>query len=497
MVNMLCVLGLIFGSVAGIPLSSSAFESTAVDDGFTVPLELWNFTVPNATDSTVGIQLSRPVVAEGVVYIRELDVHTISDPNYHDEFGFGPPQRTILTLYALNAATGAKLWNYTTTYLDYGLTNPIVANGVVYMATSNTNGNVYALSALTGALLWNHTTRTPMYTTLSVVNNKIFFSGIDVGIDQGFNMYVCALNTLNGEELWRYYVGYGDSPFPVAADSVVYFGANKVFYALNADNGEVLWNQSIGPNIVASPTVANGVIYVSSNNYEGNSNVYALSVVDGHKIWIKPVSNESLTAPTVNNGVVYFGSGNYCYALNAANGVNLWKYQTNDLLVAYPNIESPIVSGKVVYFRSGDTIYALDVANGEKFWSHTTPHTAPPIVTKDTLYFASSNTVYALQLPTDPIPANPTVMPTPTATPETSSKEPPQNQWPIVLAIIAITVGMIVLVVLKKIQMKKKPELPLRQKNNWQKNAYNSSPIKAFGLNYFIYSSYKQHLMMR
>jgi hypothetical protein len=93
MMNILCVLGLIFGSVAGIPLSSSASESIAVDDGYTVPLELWNLTVPNATDTTVGIQWSRPVVAEGVVYIRELDVHTISDPNYHDEFGFGPPPK--------------------------------------------------------------------------------------------------------------------------------------------------------------------------------------------------------------------------------------------------------------------------------------------------------------------------------------------------------------------------------------------------------------------
>jgi hypothetical protein len=150
--------------------------------------------------------------------------------------------------------------------------------------------------------------------------------------------------------------------------------------------------------------------------------------------------------------VVYFGSGNYCYALNAANGVNLWKYQTNDLLVAFPNMESPIVSNKVVYFRSGDTIYALDAANGEKFWSHTIPHTASPNVAKDTLYFASDNSVYALHLPTDPIPANPSVMPTSTATPETSGKEPPQNQWLIILAIIAITVGIIVLVVLKKMK---------------------------------------------
>jgi outer membrane protein assembly factor BamB len=424
------------------------------------PLELWSFTFPNATDTTVAIEWSKPVVAEGVVYIRELDIHTISDPNYHDHFGFGPPQRTILTLYALNAATGAKLWNYTTTNLDYGLPNPIVANGVVYMATSDDKSNVYALKALTGALLWNHAADIPDYTTLSFVNNKIFFAGIDIGNNGIFNMYVCALNASNGEELWRHNIGQGDLPFPVVADSAVYFGANKIFYALNIDNGEVIWNQSIGPNIVASPTVTNGVIYLSSNNYEGNSNVYALSVVDGHKLWTKPISNESLTAPTVNNGVVYFGSGNYCYALNAANGANMWNYQTNDSLVAFPNMDSPIVSDEVIYFRSGDSIYALDATNGEKLWSHTTTHTAAPIVVKDTLYFAAGNKFYALRLPTDPAPANPTVMPTQTEAPETWGREPLHNQWPLVLAIIAIAVVLVVLGVMKKMQMKK-PGLPL------------------------------------
>jgi outer membrane protein assembly factor BamB len=433
-----------------VPIENQTYNASSV------PLEHWNFTVPNATDTTVAIEWSKPAVAQGIVYIRELDAHTIFDPNYHDEFGFGPPQRTILTLYALNAATGAKLWNYTTTYLDYGLTDPIVVDGVVYVVTANTNSNVYALNALTGALLWNHTTSAPMYTTLSIASGKILFAAMEIGNDR-YNAYVCALNISNGEELWRHNVGYGDSPKPFIADGVVYFGANKIFYALNLNNGEMLWNQSIGPNIEGSPTVSDGIIYASSNNYEGKSNVYALSAVDGHILWNKPISNESLTPPKVNSGVVYFASGNNCYALNAANGANLWKYQTNNSLVAYPNMESPIISDRVVYFRSGDTIYALNATSGEKYWSHTTPHTAPPTVANDSLYFASSNTFYALQLPTNPIAASPSVTPNLTGATETWGKEILPNQWLIVLAIIAIAVGTIVLVILISIQMKKKP----------------------------------------
>jgi outer membrane protein assembly factor BamB len=52
-----------------------------------------------------------------------------------------------LRVYALNAATGAKLWSYDTR--DYVNSSPAVANGVVYVGSIN--DNVYALNAATGA----------------------------------------------------------------------------------------------------------------------------------------------------------------------------------------------------------------------------------------------------------------------------------------------------------------------------------------------------------
>ena len=59
---------------------------------------------------------SSPAVANGVVYDG-------SDDN----------------VYALNASTGAKLWNTTATT---GVSSPAVANGVVYVGSGD--GNVYA-----------------------------------------------------------------------------------------------------------------------------------------------------------------------------------------------------------------------------------------------------------------------------------------------------------------------------------------------------------------
>ena len=75
---------------------------------------------------------SSPAVVNGVVYVG-------SDDN---------------NVYALNATTGAKLWNYTTGgAVD---SSPAVANGIVYVGSDD--HNVYALNATTGAKLWNYTT---------------------------------------------------------------------------------------------------------------------------------------------------------------------------------------------------------------------------------------------------------------------------------------------------------------------------------------------------
>ena len=75
------------------------------------------------------------------------------------------------TVYALNAADGAKLWNYTTgNYYNYVDSSPAVLNGVVYIGSSVglappppptlaiILGTVYAVNATNGDKLWNYTT---------------------------------------------------------------------------------------------------------------------------------------------------------------------------------------------------------------------------------------------------------------------------------------------------------------------------------------------------
>jgi hypothetical protein len=142
---------------------------------------------------------SSPAVADGIVYVGSLDGK----------------------VYALNATTGALVWNFTTGWEVFS--SPAIASGVVYVGSED--GNVYALGAVTGALVWNYTTGAGVYSS------------------------------------------------PAVAGGVVYVGSqeDRNVYALDAVTGALVWKYTTGDMVWSSPAVVNGVVYVGSDDY----NVYA------------------------------------------------------------------------------------------------------------------------------------------------------------------------------------------------------------------------------
>ena len=93
-------------------------------------------------------------------------------------------------IYALDAATGIRLWNFTTG--DAIWSSPAVADGVVYVGSND--DNVYALDAATSAKLWNYTTGGHVESCPVIDNGTVY-----VGSDDG-NIYA---------------IGSGLSPAPV------------------------------------------------------------------------------------------------------------------------------------------------------------------------------------------------------------------------------------------------------------------------------------------
>jgi len=127
-------------------------------------------------------------------------------------------------VYALNATTGAKLWNYATEGSG-GVTDLAIANGILYVGSAGDSSNVYALNATTGAKLWNYATGNSVRSSPAVANGVVY-----VG---------CHVNNIL---------------------------SGGAVYALNATTGAKLWNYATGNSVHSSPAVSNGVVYVGSDD---------------------------------------------------------------------------------------------------------------------------------------------------------------------------------------------------------------------------------------
>ena len=92
------------------------------------------------------MEYTSPAIINGLVYVGSHD-HNV---------------------YALNAATGAKLWSYTTG--DSVESSPSVTNGIVYIGSND--HNIYALDAQSGAKIWNYTTGNAVYSCPAVVDGN-------------------------------------------------------------------------------------------------------------------------------------------------------------------------------------------------------------------------------------------------------------------------------------------------------------------------------------
>ena len=266
--------------------------------------KLWSFTTGDQV-------VSSPAVANGVVYIGSEDHNlyalnagtgaklwsfatgdlVVSSPTVvNGVVYFGSEDGTA---YALNASTGTLLWSYGTGSVSFS--SPAVANGVVYIGAFD---GVFALNATTGAKLWN--------SSAFVVSSPVVANGVVYVGSVYNNLY--ALNASTGRVLWSYDTGGEVFSSPAVANGVVYIGSgDSNLYALNASTGTLLWSFTTGGITYSSPAVANGVVYIGSID----DNLYALNATTGAKLWSYDTGNFVISSPAVANGAVYVRSGGF------------------------------------------------------------------------------------------------------------------------------------------------------------------------------------------
>jgi outer membrane protein assembly factor BamB len=257
-----------------------------------------------------------------------------------------------------------------------------------------------------------------------------------------YSTHVYAVNTINGNEIWRYptetnaKITFYAPPVLTSDNQLIVGGYDYVIHSLDAANGTEKWSFSNAKNrFIGSPLVTDTNIFASNSDnslyalgLQGNllwsyktdgeqwaqpvldpdgSNLYISSLdhhlyainTDGQLKWKtkENLGGAIVGSPAISeNKVLYIGSfGSQMVAINAQNGDIIWKTPTDGWVWS-----GPALKDNVVYFGDLNTsFYALNAEDGSTLWKFQTdgPVVGTPLLTEDAIYFGTeTGTLYCL-----------------------------------------------------------------------------------------------------
>lgn len=154
------------------------------------------------THDTSSVITTDPVVGNNEVFICKIDE----------------------SISALDAKTGTEKWSFNGPG-GVQKSTPAFLSGVVYVGGHN--GSIYALNASTGDKIWEYKTGTDNLWG-STVAGDIVYTGSDDGV-------LIALNATTGNKIWVFNAD-GVISSSVVANGILYFSGNDGFYAI----GEIM-----------------------------------------------------------------------------------------------------------------------------------------------------------------------------------------------------------------------------------------------------------------
>ncbi len=300
-----------------------------------------------------------------------------------------PPQGKIKSVFATGGAIHSS---------------PAVANGIVYFGSRD--GYLYALDAQTGDKLWQFETGSWIDSSPAVANGVVYFGSNDA------KLY--ALDAQTGDKLWEFAAEYAIKSSPAVADGIVYFGSTDFFiYALDATTGEKLWHFETENNVTSSPVVVNGIVYIGSMD----GYLYTLHATDGRLRLQYQAYSPVAVAPALGEGTVYFGtSKGLLYAVDAK--ARNWPWENaltpywrtlyiygvapqpplpSGLLWALnlrgTTNSSPTLLGDSLYLGVDNKLVCVDIQQHKQRWSFETGGLvrSSPAVVDGTVYFGSED----------------------------------------------------------------------------------------------------------
>jgi outer membrane protein assembly factor BamB len=242
------------------------------------------------------------------------------------------------TVYALRASDGTMIWHYHTG-LDQLLSEQ---NGIVYIASSDSNGSnttLKALQASNGTLLWSHEI-SPLSAVVS--NDVLYVHAANQKTTVGSNKVektLSAFRTKDGNLIWSKQVIDNSTNPIVVEDGMIFLNDGYHFCAYQSSTGSQLWCSQndltpLGGGVIAY-TATHTTLYASYPTQSSGASkntfmqVEALNTGNGVLRWSKHLNGANPAALVAMGGIVYTLAGNSIYALNASDGNTLWHSQSS------------------------------------------------------------------------------------------------------------------------------------------------------------------------
>jgi outer membrane protein assembly factor BamB len=214
-------------------------------------------------------------------------------------------------LVCLNRADGTLRWR--TALYDAALTGrplpdnptfnrrtvfPLVLDGIIYCGSAD--GGLYALDVATGEKLWRHDARAPIFSGVALHDADTLLFGTMDGS-------VVGLDRRTRQETLRAKVGGGVVTTPVVAGGRLIIGSRDYsLYGLDPADGSVAWKFSYWFSwIESTPVLADGLIYVGASDYR---RVTAFDPATGHARWGTDVRGMDWGSPAVTADSVFIGT---------------------------------------------------------------------------------------------------------------------------------------------------------------------------------------------
>ncbi len=199
-------------------------------------------------------------------------------------------------VWALGISDGNVQWSFEfDPYQIYNLTDPTVANGLLYI--SNGNDTIYALDATHGTKQWTFETGSIMESSPAVVNESVYVGSFDE------NVY--ALDAKRGSLQWSFETDNGSYSSPMVLEDTLFTSSQTSIYALNALNGAERWSfEHKNKSGDRSPVVVDDTVYIAGSDNE----LWALDVDSGTLQWTFDTNGYMTTLPVVVDNDLYFGT---------------------------------------------------------------------------------------------------------------------------------------------------------------------------------------------